>query len=780
MNRRGKEVSPIYPADEWEIIEEKFQVENNLRNETIFSLGNGFLGMRGNFEEGYNGPAGTSVEGTYINGFYDTELFKYPEVAHGYPEKSQTMLNITNGKVIKLYVEDEELQMTRGQLWKYRRSLDLGKGVLRRTFFWRSPAGREISVDITRLVSFTNKHLAAIAYTVVPLNFSGRIRLFSALDGEVQNLQTEKDPRVGAHLKGRVLEVLAQKIDKGGGLLHQRTKNTGLSLACAMRNQALGPLTKVETTAERRMIGASYEFQAVTGEAIQFYKYLAYVTAQDGESDHLDQAEKVVQEAQRVGFDRLCHEQQGYLAVFWQHSDVKVQGDQLVQQGLRFNAFHLLQAVGKDGVTNIGAKGLTGEGYEGHYFWDTEIYIMPFFLHNVPSISKALLKYRYHTLDQARARALEIGLTRGALYPWRTIGGAECSPFFPAGTAQYHINADIAYALKQYVESTGDEEFLRDYGAEILFETARFWMEMGEFNPRKDDRFCINVVTGPDEYTALVNNNCYTNMMAREHLNFAGWTADWLRETAAERYRELCAKISLDENEVRHWQQAAAQMYIPYDEQLQLHAQDDTFFDKPRWDLAATPSDHFPLLLHYHPLLIYRAQVCKQPDVVLALFLLGKEFSLEQKIRNYDYYERITTHDSSLSPSIFSIVAAEIGYVEKAYSYFRATVRLDLDDYLGNTKDGIHAACMAGSWLCVVYGFAGMRVDDGILRFAPTLPEQWQEYSFHISYKGRVLRVTVDKTGTTYLLVEGDPLTILHHQEEIRLKTEKFTNMLTN
>ncbi|HBL36573.1 MAG TPA: family 65 glycosyl hydrolase [Firmicutes bacterium] len=769
MKRVGKEVAPIYPAHEWEIVEERFQVENNLRNETVFSLGNGYLGMRGNFEEGYNGPAGTSVEGTYINGFYDTELLKYPEVAHGYPEQSQTMLNITNGKLIKVYVEDEEFQMVCGELREYRRTLDLKKGVLQRSLVWRSPAGREIRLEITRLVSLTNKHLAALAYKITPLNFTGKIRLFSALDGDVQNLQAEKDPRVGSHLKGRVLEVLAQKIDAAGGVLYQRTKKTGFYLACAMRNQVQDPRTKVETAADPHMVGASYEFQAASGESIHFFKYLAYVTARDGETDLCAQAETLVQEAERVGFDRLRQEQQEYLAAFWQQSDVKVKGDDLVQQGLRFNAFHLLQAVGKDGVTNIGAKGLTGEGYEGHYFWDTEIYIMPFFLHNAPSISKALLKYRYHILDQARARALELGLTRGALYPWRTIGGEECSPFFPAGTAQYHINADIAYAISKYVEYTGDREFLAAYGAEILFETARFWMEVGEFNPRKDHQFCINVVTGPDEYTALVDNNCYTNMMVREHLSFACRTAAWLQGTAADRYRDLCAKIGLSKEEVSRWQQAAEQMYIPYDEQLSIHAQDDTFLDKPVWDLAATPSDHFPLLLHYHPLLIYRAQVCKQPDVILALFLLGHRFSPEQKRRNYDYYERITTHDSSLSPSIFSIVASELGYAEKAYSYFQATVRLDLDDYNGNTKDGIHTACMGGAWLCVVYGFAGMRVDDGVLSFAPTLPEQWQEYSFTVLYKSRLIRVTVDKAGTRYELLQGEPLTINDYQEKRNL-----------
>lgn len=761
-----KEIIPIYPTKPWEIVEDKFSPEHNLRNETIFALGNGYLGMRGNFEEGYTGLQGTSVEGTYINGFYDTEDLKYPEIAHGYPGKSQTMLNLTNGKIIKLYLEDEEFHMLSSELLAYRRTLDLRNGVLHRNLVWRSPTGREIRLAITRLVSLTNKHVAAIAYEVTLLNFAGKIRIFSALDGDVQNLQAERDPRVGSPLTGRVLDVVAQNINNEGGTLLQKTKKTGFYLACAMRNRTDGPLTKVKTYREPLKVGASYEFAAEQGQTIRFFKYLAYVTSKEEDPNLPAQAANFAQKAQRIGFDSLWQEQKAYLNSFWTQADIEIKGDSLVQQGLRFNAFHLLQAVGKDGVTSIGAKGLTGEGYEGHYFWDTEIYLVPFFINNNPAISKALLTYRYSTLDQARARALEIGLSQGALYPWRTIGGEECSTFFPAGTAQYHINADIAYAIQKYAELTGDQEFLLRYGAEILFETARLWMEIGEFNPRKENLFCINVVTGPDEYTVLVDNNCYTNLMAQEHLNFAVRTAAWMKEEETDRYQDLCVRIGLVEEEIELWQKAAERMYIPYDRKLEIYAQDDTFLDKPVWDLKATSSDKFPLLLHYHPLLIYRAQVCKQPDVILALFLLSNQYSMEQKKRNYDYYERITTHDSSLSPSIFSVVASEIGSYDKAYSYFKATVRLDLDDYNGNTKDGIHTACMAGSWLCVVYGFAGMRVYNDVLSFAPYLPEHWEEYSFNITYRRRVIRVTVNKDGTVYQLRHGEPLMIYHFQEK--------------
>lgn len=772
MKTRGKKVVPIYPVREWEIVEEEFRVEHNLRNETVFSLGNGYLGMRGNFEEEYSGPDGTSLEGTYINGFYDTERLKYPEVAHGYPEKSQTMLNITNGKIIKLYLEDEEFHLFSGKILQYRRKLDLQHGVLIRDLIWRSPAGREARLSITRLVSLTNKHIAAIRYEVIPLNFEGKIRIFSALNGDVQNLQAKKDPRIGSYLKGRVLEVIDKKINEDGGVLLQKTKSAGFLLACAMRNHLERPAFSVKPDSDRLMVGASYELFAKKGETIRFNKYLAYLTSMDCKAELMAQTvEELVIKARQIGFPRLIQEQKDYLAEFWARADIEVKGDPFVQQGLRFNAFHLLQSVGKDGHTNIGAKGLTGEGYEGHYFWDTEIYILPFFLYSNPWISKNLLTYRYNRLEQARKRALEVGFQRGALFPWRTIGGEECSTFFPAGTAQYHINADIAYAIKKYVEVTGDQEFLINFGGEILFETSRIWMELGAFIARKDNMFCINAVTGPDEYTALVDNNYYTNMMARENLYFAYQTATWMKENASERYKKISEKIDLHDGEVALWKKAAELMYIPYDQKLGIFPQDDTFLDKEAWDLEGAPPENFPLLLHYHPLLIYRAQVCKQPDVVLALFLLSHQFTADQKKRNYDYYEKITTHDSSLSPSIFSIVASEIGYTDKAYDYFLSTVRLDLDDYNDNTKDGIHTACMAGSWLCVVYGFAGMRVYDDFLGFAPYLPEGWEEYGCKITYRGRLIGIIVNKNGVSYKLIEGDPINIYHHQEKIRLST---------
>jgi alpha,alpha-trehalose phosphorylase len=766
MSRRLKSselVQPIYAVDPWQIIEERLQPEHNKRSETIFALGNGFIGMRGTYEEGFNNPAGQSVNGTYLNGFYESETIRYPEIAYGFAENSQTMLNVSNGKIIRLTVEGEPFDLFSGAVLEYRRALDMQRGLLERVIGWRSPAGRELRLEITRLVSFTRKHLAAIRYRVTPLNFSGAIELTSVLDGDVTNVPASKDPRVGSGLHGRVLEVAAIKAEGEYAVIQQGTQHSGLSLACGIGHRlSAASIYSVQTAQGELAAQITYQVEAQAGETVTLDKFIAYVTTQDYPVAALVQeAEAVVGAAREGGFDALQAEQAAYLQNFWNHADIEIEGDPALQQGLRFNMFHLLQSAGRDGKTNIAAKGVTGEGYEGHYFWDTEMYVVPFFLHIDPTIVRKLLEYRYSILDHARARARQMGHERGALFPWRTINGDECSAYFPAGTAQYHINADVAFAVKRYVEASGDEGFLLAGGAEILFETARLWASLGAYVPAKGDQFCINAVTGPDEYTAIVNNNLFTNMMAQENLWYAAQVAGWMNQNYPQESLALRSRLKLEADEVAGWQAAADRMYIPFDQSSGLYLQDDSFFDKAPWDFENTPDDHYPLLLHYHPLVIYRHQVCKQADLVLALFLLGSRFTAEDKRKNYDFYEQVTTHDSSLSSCIFSIVANEIGYHEQAYAYFVSTSRMDLDDYHRNVGDGVHIANMAGTWMGVVNGFAGLRVYDGVIHLHPTLPAQWGGYSFKLTLRGKLLRVQVKGGQVTLDLLEGDHLELV-------------------
>lgn len=771
----------IYDYDEWNIIEREYKVENNGRNETVFAIGNGYIGIRGTFEEGYSGFSGGGVEGTYINGFYESDTIKYGEIAYGYAKKSQTMLNLPNGKKIKLYIEDEEFDLHKGEILDYKRVLSLQDGMLKRTVIWRSPGGKEVKIEIQRLVSFKHKHLLAIHYEATPLNFDGKLTFVSSLEGNITNVTTENDPRVGSSFGSSVLSVKERIAEKCYGAFVHVTKNTQFTLASSMENEIKTDASySVENIVQDHRVEVHFTVDGEENKTTSLTKYMSYVTSRDYEENTLlSIGRDVVKMGCKEGFEQLSSGQKEFLHNYWDQADVQIKGDPALQQGIRFNSFHLLQSVGRDGKTNIAAKGLTGEGYEGHYFWDTEIYILPFFLLHHPEVSRKLLEYRYSTLDQARERAREMAHEKGALFPWRTINGEECSAYYPAGTAQYHINGDIAFAIKKYMEVTEDTVFLTQYGAEMLFETARLWADLGAFIENKGNQFCINGVTGPDEYTAIVNNNCYTNLIAKENMQYAYDVALWMKENEKDVYNKIVSKIELAEDELAVWKRAADNMFIPYNEELGLFPQDDSFFDKSLWDFENTPEEKYPLLMHYHPLVIYRHQVCKQADLVLALYLLSDKFTAVEKQRNYDYYEKITTHDSSLSTCIFSIIASEIGYHQKAYEYFMNTARMDLDDYHGNTKHGIHAACMAGAWMCVVNGFAGLRTDGETIRFKPNLPKKWEEYQFKTTYKGRVIQITVNDQGAVYELLEGESLAIFHYDAKLMLnKLEKISKEL--
>jgi alpha,alpha-trehalose phosphorylase len=763
--------SPVhtFPLDPWGIRESGFDTASHFLHETLFALGNGYIGLRGTFEEGYSGPAGTSLDGTYLNGFYESEPIVYPETAFGLARTNQFMLNVPNAKGIELWLGDERFDPLAGTLGHYERSLDFRTGVLQRSLEWTSASGKRVAIRSRRVVPFTHKHLFAIEFEVTPLNFSGPVRLLSTVDGAVQNQQAGDDPRVGSAVSGPALQTVRVEQDESISALIQRTHNSGFTLVSAI-DSAVQCDAPVRLANQRRgeRAGQGFEVDALAGQRIRLTKFGSYYSSRDYPLEELlPRARATLAQATAAGFEALCAEQARFLADFWDHADVEILGDDALQQGIRFNQFHLLQSVGRDGRTNIAAKGVTGEGYEGHYFWDTEIYIFPFFLYSKPEIARKLLEYRYAGLEQARERARQMSHARGALYPWRTIAGGECSAYFPAGTAQYHINADIAYSIKLYYEATGDLAYMAQAGAEIVLETARIWLGIGSFD--RNGRFCINEVTGPDEYTALVNNNYYTNAMAQMHLRFAADMADTIGRECPSDFERIVRATGLDDGEPAEWRRAADLMVLPYDGELGIHEQDDSFLSKKVWDFAATPKQNYPLLLHYHPMVIYRHQVCKQADVVLALLLLSDQFTLEDKRRDFDYYEAVTTHDSSLSSCIFSIIASEVGYHDKAYDYFMETARLDLDNTHGNTHYGVHTAAMAGTWMGVAYGFGGMRVSGGALRFAPTLPAQWQHYQFKIELRGTQLQVRVDRERVEYTLLQGDALGFSHRGRQVAL-----------
>jgi alpha,alpha-trehalose phosphorylase len=757
--------------DKWRIIESNFQKNRLPGNETIFTVGNGYIGMRGNLEE----KTDSFQDGTYINGFYESQPIIYGETAYGYARNSQTMLNVPDAKGITLWVDGQPFNPLTGILTSHERILDMQRGILARDVVWESPSGVKAAIHTERLVSFHERHLAVITFSVEVFDNDVEIIIESSLDGGIRNQAGGKDPRVGSALKEPVLESREQVVDGSLAAMRHITRGTRFHLVSAMENQleSDNPYT-LTTEKNEKSITFSYRILPERKTAVRLIKYITYYTSLDHPADKLMSLSKeTIAGAKEKGAGFYFSSQRQYLDDFWEKSDITVEGDPAIQQSLRFNLFHLLQSTGQNGRTSIAAKGLTGEGYEGHYFWDSEIYVLPFFTYTQPRIARKLVEYRYRSLDKARERASEMSHI-GALYSWRTINGEECSAYYPAGTAQYHINADIIYAIRRYIEATGDLNFLKTGGAEMLFETARFWSDLGDFIPHKDAQggdghFCINCVTGPDEYTAIVNNNTYTNLMAKDHLAYAAVTARRMMREYPEDFQRVAKKISLGDEEIEKWEKAAALMYVPFDPKLAIHPQDDTFLDKAVWDFEGTPKESYPLLLHYHPLVIYRHQVLKQPDVVLALFLQGNRFSTAEKKRNFDYYDPLTTGDSSLAPCIQSVIATEIGYAELAYKYFMKTARIDLEDSNRNVKYGVHTAAMAGTWISLVYGFAGMRDYGGKLSFRPQIPAAWKRLRFSLTVRGCVLEVDIRKKTAVYTLLSGTAISIKHEQTEIDL-----------
>ena len=769
----------------WQLTENSFNPDTNFVHETLFALGNGYIGIRGSHEEAFAGFGENSQDSTFINGFYESQPLHYPESAYALAKEHQFMLTVPNGKRVNFLLDEEEFDIFQGKVDKYQRSVDFRTGILHRTIQWTSPSGKSVEVNSRRLVSFKTKNFFALEYEIKSINFSGTITLKSILDGHLRDADPEEEPRYGAAVAGvagRHFDVLSIEKEENFLALVQRTRNSKLMLVSAIDTEVTGPRADEitsEQSSTRDRAEQIYTIKVQPGETVKLVKYGAYFSSRDNsESELLPLAKKALKEAIREGFAKLVTEQEEFLTDFWHHADLQISGDDELQQGVRFNQFHLLQSIGRDGKTSIAAKGLTGEGYGGHYFWDAETYALPFYLYTKPEIAMRMLEYRYSILNKARLRAREMSHDKGALYAWRTIAGEECSAYFPGGTAQYHINADIAYAIKQYYEATKDEDFMLRCGAEMVMETARIWMGIGAYIPKKNNQFCINEVTGPDEYTAMVDNNFYTNAMAQMHLKFAAHLADKLKAEHPKDFHRITKTMVLSTEEPKEWLRAAESMYFPYDQELGIHAQDDTFLSKKKWDFneMSRPSHNLPL--HYHYLVIYRHQVCKQADVLLAMFLLGDQYTADDKKRDYDYYEEITTHDSSLSHSTFSVMASEVGYSDKAYDYFMKTARGDLDNLHGNTSYGVHIAAMAGTWMAVVNGFAGMRVYDGELHFSPQLPQKWKHYGFRISFQNSLLQIDIDPAKVKYSLLEGNNLEFKHHGKTIQLSKSAATKEL--
>jgi len=748
-----------FSVEPWALREIHLDLDLLAQTESLFALSNGHLGWRGNLDEGE--PHG--LPGSYLNGVYETRPLPYAETAYGLPESGQEVINVTNGKLIRLFVDDEPFDVRYGQLRAHERTLDFRAGTLKRTAEWVSPAGRAVRVTSTRLVSLTQRAIGAIRYEVEPVEHSARIALQSELLANEQLPVASSDPRVAAALESPLDSEYDNGRDLSAVLVHC-TKRSKLRVGAAMDHLVDGPaevLTECRVFTDGGVVTAAVVLEP--GQKLTVTKFVAHGWSGTRSLPGVrDQVWAALTSARQTGWDGLLKEQRAYLKDFWACADVQLDGDTEVQQAVRFGLFHVLQAGARAENRAIPAKGLTGPGYDGHAFWDTEAFVLPVLMLTAPAAAANALRWRHSTLSMAIDRAAQLGL-KGAAFPWRTIAGQECSGYWPAGTAAFHVNADIADASACYVSVTGDTEFDSGPGMDLLTHTARLWRSLGHHDPK--GRFHIDGVTGPDEYSAISDDNVYTNLMAQRNLLEAA--------EAAKRYPDRAKELGIDSEESASWRDAAEAMNIPYDEMLGVHPQAERFTRHQVWDFANTKPDQYPLLLNFAYFDLYRKQVVKQADLVLALQIRGDAFSVEQKARDFDYYEALTVRDSSLSANSQAVIAAEVGHLDLAHDYLGEAALMDLHDLEHNTRDGVHIASLAGTWIALVAGFGGLRYRDGTLSFAPRLPEGLTRLAFNLMYRGRRISAEISRSTAKYSMSDGEPVDILHDGEKLTLAADK-------
>lgn len=702
---------------------------------TILALSNGAIGVRGTIEE-------RAAATTFLAHAYEQAPIHYHERLHGFAASSDSRVPVAEALGLEVRIDGAVIDLSAAASVT-RRTLDLRQGMLRRETCWTLADGRILTIHAERIVPLDGR---ALLIRRMRAEIEGAAAtLHPRLSPAPKAAAQSDDPRIGVNLASRGFETERS----GDSLVVERLPGSGIGVAAA---------------------------QAQRDEQGWLLVTTGFAAGRDPSDALAAEAQTLADAALAEGFAAAAEAQHVLLAGFWAGADLDIAGEPRLAATLRANLFHLFASAGRDGRSSAAAKGLTGEGYEGHYFWDTEAFMLPVLAVLAPEIARAMLVYRSTTLEAAFANARALDHPRGALYAWRTIEGRECSAHYPSGSAQYHINAAIAFAIGCYVDATGDEAFLAEHGARMLIETARLWLVLGDW---ADGAFHLRGVTGPDEYTALIDDNWYTNRMAQKHLRLAVSAAARVAEAAPEAWAALVAQMGLGEGELAEFTRTADAMHLPYDAERDLDAQDASFLDKPRWDVAGTPASQLPLLLHYHPMTLYRHQVSKQADIVLGMVLGGEDVSLERKRRVFAHYEPVTTHDSTLSASSFAILASEVGQEAAALRFLADTSLVDIDNRHGNTGHGIHMAAMAGSWLALVWGFAGFRPYGPKLRFRPVRPASWQGYGFGLVWRGTLVRVEVAGNTITYRAVSGPDIVIGHHDAELRLAAgESWTGAL--
>lgn len=720
--------------------------------ESVFALGNGYLGMRGTYDE--RNEEVNEIPGMYINGIFESEPINHVCNFLGFAQNDQYTVNLCDWRIIELYIDGEKASVTKG-IKNHRRVLDFKNGEIVRTFEFTTSKGKTAKVESVRIVNNFAVHGAEIKYTVTPINFDGEVEIHSCV--------VKNTPINGKMTTKTVFE----SAEDGVLVLQTKTNRSEKTAAAAIAHKIQAKTYETTENNEDNVYKYIIKARINSGESVSVEKYAVFYSDEDDVNDLCAFAENEVKDNRSAGFDALRDKQRAFWHKHWEFGDVVIEGNLADQQAVRFSLFHLKNQLPSINHASIGATGLTGPSYSGKVFWDTEMYLMPYYLFTDAKNCLEPLMYRVKLLDKARERANQLN-AEGAIYSWCSIDGEETSIVFEASTAEIHINSDIAYAVWQYEKVTGDCEFVYNNCAEMLFETAKYYAHRGSFSDAYDGRFCLNAVCGPDEYACGVNNNCYTNFMVRFHFRYALDVYERMKKTSAEKLNAIINKIGLTDEEVGLWKRAADNMYYHVNEKYGVYEQDSHFVYNDAVDMSAIPKN-LDIRWAYHPLDLWRIQVLKQADVVLLQFVLGDLFTLEEKKVNYDYYEPKTNHGSSLSAAIHSIMANEIGYYEDAYEYFRSASYMDINNFKRNTTGGLHMACLGGVWMSVVNGFMGMRLYNDGLHFAPKLPDVWDSCTFNINYDNASVRIRAEKDNTRFTLIDGDSMRFTVYGEEVTL-----------
>nr|WP_320020586.1 family 65 glycosyl hydrolase domain-containing protein [uncultured Draconibacterium sp.] len=723
---------------DWKIVEEGFVPENNRISESIFSIGNGKMGQRANFEEKYSGD---TLNGTYVAGIYYPDKTRVGWWKNGYPEYFAKIINSTNWIGIGVTINGEELDLAKAKVLSFKRELDMQHGLLTRCFVAELQNGNQLEVCSHRFVSIAATEIGAIRYTIKALNFDGEIKVTPYLDGDVVNEDSNYDEKFWVEV--------ARAVGGPEGYLTVETLKTGFQVSTGMWFQLLKNGKKVNsdiTNGEReKYIEASQKVSVEKGDEIVVEKFSSTVSSLDYDKESLpEKAKEAVDLAVEAGFNALFESHKNRWLQKWSTSDIKIEGDIAAQQGIRFNIFQLNQTYsGEDERLNIGPKGFTGEKYGGVTYWDTEAYCLPFYLSTAPQkVSRNLLVYRRKHLEKAIENAEKLGFKNGAaLYPMVTINGEECHNEWEITFEEVHRNGAIAYAIYDYINYTGDREYLAPMGFEVLLGISRFWSQRVNWSADKE-KYVMLGVTGPNEYENNVNNNFHTSYMAVWTLKYTLEAIEYLKKEFPFLFEELVKKWKFNElNETARWKDIIDSMYFARDEKRDIYLQQDGFLDKDLTPVAELPEEDLPINQNWSWDRILRAPYIKQADTLQSLFLFQENFTTEELKRHFDFYEPLTVHESSLSPCVHAILAAKIGYQNKAYEMYLRTSRLDLDNYNNDTEDGLHITSMGGTWMSFVMAFGGMRVVNNKLTFSPFLPESWKSYGFRIDFGGAQLEV---------------------------------------